>query len=212
MSMFDKVISAVTPPESDNDRAEARAKAQAAATPGDWLSLILDHHLQVESAFAAVESAGDAETRRGAQKRLGILLTGHSIAEEAVIYPALVAIDEKGHATMAYGEQQAAKIQMAELEKLDPMSADFHDKLEHIKGAVQHHVYEEEGKWFPELKDKVNAQDQSLLAKRYREEFERYVGGDADESYAPVRTPSSSRETLSAPRSNRGSSQLDPRA
>jgi hemerythrin superfamily protein len=210
MSMFDKVIAAVTPPESDNDRAEARSKAQAAATPGDWLSLILDHHQQVESAFAAVASAGDAETRRGAQKRLGILLNGHSIAEEAVIYPALYEADEKGHANMAYAEQQAAKIQMAELEKLDPMSAEFHDKLEHIKGAVQHHVYEEEGTWFPELKDKASPRDQAVLAKRYREEFERYVGADADESFAPARTASAT-DTLGAPRTNRGSTHLDPR-
>jgi hemerythrin superfamily protein len=181
MSVFDKVIAAVTPPESDEERAEARAKARAAATPGDWLSLILDHHLQVEAAFAAVESAGDASSRRAAQKQLGIILTGHSIAEESVIYPALVQVGEKSSAGTAYTEQQAAKIQMAELEKLDPMSADYHDKLGHIKGAVQHHVYEEEGTWFPELKDKAAAADQVVLTQRYQEEFERYVGADAED-------------------------------
>jgi len=189
MSVFDKVIAAVTPPESDEDRAEARAKAQGAATPGDWLSLILEHHLQVESAFAAVEMAGDAQSRRIALKQLGIVLTGHSIAEESVIYPALVQVGEKGHASMAYTEQQAAKIQMAEIEKLDPMSEDFHDKLGHIKGAVQHHVYEEEGTWFPELKEKASASDQALLTERYEEEFERYLGSEAGERYDTSLTP-----------------------
>jgi hypothetical protein len=38
MSILDKVVAAVTPPESEEARAEARAKAQSAASSlsGDW--------------------------------------------------------------------------------------------------------------------------------------------------------------------------------
>ena len=176
MSVLDKVIAAVTPPESEQTRQEARAKARAAATSGDWLSAILTHHEQIEAAFAAVKSATTAATRIAAQKKLGIILTGHSIAEESVIYPALTVVNEKGHATMAYTEQAAAKTQMALLENLAPMTQDYLDKLEHIRGAVAHHVYEEEGTWFLELKEKAPKSDQAKLTERYREEFERYAG------------------------------------
>ena len=179
MSVLDKVIAAVTPPESDEARKEARAKAHAAARPGDWLSMILTHHEHIEAAFAAVKSATTAVTRVAAQKKLAIILTGHSNAEESVIYPALTAANEKSHATMAYTEQAAAKTQMALLENLAPMSQDYLDKLEHIRGAVAHHVYEEEGTWFPELKVKTPAADQTKLTTRYEEEFKRYVGSDA---------------------------------
>lgn len=179
MSIVDKVVAAVTPPESDEARAEARAKARAAARPGDWLSLALDHHLQLEAAFTAVEDASDAASRLAAQKKLAILLTGHAIAEESVIYPALALSSEKGHATMGYTEQSAVKIQMAALEKLPPMSKDYADKLEHIRGAVAHHMYEEEGNWFLDLKEKATAADQTEITQRYQEEFERYVGEDA---------------------------------
>lgn len=178
MSVLDKVIAAVTPPESEESRREARAKAQAAATPGDWLSLILAHHQQIEAAFAAVSAATTADSRIAAQKRLGIILTGHSNAEESVVYPALTVANEKGHAGMAYTEQAAAKTQMALLENLPPMSQDYLDKLEHIRGAVAHHVYEEEGTWFVDLKKKLPAPDQIKLTSRYREEFDRYVGDD----------------------------------
>ena len=178
MSVLDKVIAAVTPPESEDSRKEARAKATAAAKPGDWLSMILTHHKQIEAAFAAVKGATTAATRVAAQKQLAIILTGHSIAEEAVIYPALTTANEKGHAGMAYTEQAAAKTQMALLENLAPMSQDYLDKLEHIRGAVAHHVYEEEGTWFIELKEKIPAADQSKLTARYQEEFDRYVGDD----------------------------------
>jgi hypothetical protein len=41
---------------------------------------------------------------------------------------------------MAYEEQAMAKIQMALLDKIEPMTQDYLDKLEHIRGAVTHHV------------------------------------------------------------------------
>jgi hypothetical protein len=178
MSIIDKVVAAVTPPETEDARREARAKARAAATRGDWLSVILDHHEQIEAAFAGVRSANTAGARVAAHKKLAILLTGHSNAEEAVIYPALAGADEKRHAMSAYAEQAAAKLQMGLLEDIPPMSQDFLDKLEHIRGAVAHHVYEEESKWFLELKENVSRPDQLKLTKRYQEEFAQYVGGD----------------------------------
>jgi hemerythrin HHE cation binding domain-containing protein len=189
MSIIDKVVAAVTPPESEDARREARAKALASAMPGDWLSMVLTHHQRIEAAFAAVESADNANARVAAQKKLAILLTGHSNAEETVLYPALVAVDEKSHATMAYEEQAAAKTQMGLLETLPPMSQDYLDKLEHIRGAVAHHMYEEEGGWFIELRQKALAAEQSRLSQRYKEEFTRYVGTDLDDDVVRLRDP-----------------------
>lgn len=59
-SFIDKIIATITPPESDEQRAEARARANAVATPGDWLAQILEHHLAIERAFSAVKSGSDA--------------------------------------------------------------------------------------------------------------------------------------------------------
>ncbi len=180
MSGLDKIISAITPPVSEEKRAEARAKARSEAVSGDWLSLILDHHQRLERAFAEVKAAPDASARRLVQKRLATLLTGHAIAEEAVIYPALANAGHKIHATTAYTEQVAAKMQAAALERLDPMSEDYLDKLGHLEGAVLTHVYEEESSWFLELKRDASDADQEMITARYREEFDRYMtGGEA---------------------------------
>jgi hypothetical protein len=51
--------------------------------------------------------------------------------------------------------------------------------LPHIRGAVAHHMYEEEGNWFIDLKKKAAAVDQSHLTTRYKEEFDRYMGTEA---------------------------------
>ena len=180
MTILDKVIAAVTPLESQEERQSARSQARAAAQQAPWLARVLEHHQQIEAAFAAVKAAGDATGRRHAQKWLGTLLTGHSLAEEAVLYPAMALGDQKAHATAAYTEQSGAKINLAALETLDPMSQDYLDKLEHVRGAVAHHVYEEESKWFTGLAKEGDAALQMRLSARYNEEFERYMGADAE--------------------------------
>jgi hypothetical protein len=171
MSILDKVVAAVTPPESEEARLKARAKAQASAGKDDWLSMVLNHHEQIEMAFAAVKAASDAASRVSTLKVLATLLTGHCLAEKAALYPALAGADEKGHAVKAYTEQSAAKLQLGLLQDLPPMSQEFIDKLKHIEGAVAHHVYEEESNWLLDLKTKTLAADQAKLTKRYQEQF-----------------------------------------
>ena len=174
MSIFGDAIDAVTPTESREDRIEARQRARTLAGPGDWLSMILDHHDRIEQAFAETKSA-TGEARTAALRQLAVLLNGHSLAEEVVVYPAMAETGETGHASHGYKEQATVKIEMAELEKLPPSSEEFIEKLEKIEEAVAHHVYEEETTWFPDLKRAAGI-DELLIARRYKEEFDRYAG------------------------------------
>jgi hypothetical protein len=180
MSIIDKALGAITPPESEEKRLEATRKARVAAGQDDWLALALDHHDQIRQAFEACRRAGDADTRTAAMKKLALVLNGHSLAEEVVLYPALAKSGEKMHAGMAYTEQTTAKMQMAELERIDPTTPEWADKLEHIRGAVLHHIFEEESTWFLEIKEKYG--NQAFLTRRFREEYERYVGREDAEA------------------------------
>ncbi len=149
--------------------------------------MVLQHHVQIDAAFEAVKSATDAVSRRQSQQHLATLLTGHSNAEESVLYPALVRMGEKASATMSFTEQAGAKINLGELEYLDPMSQDYADELEHVCGAVRHHMYEEESSRFLDLKQKAPAAEQQMLTRRFVEEFERYVGADLQRGDAHAR-------------------------
>jgi hypothetical protein len=155
MFIIDRVMTAIMPTETEEERAQARFHARAAASPGDWLGMVLEHHAQIEMAFVAGIAAGHAAERRAAEKKLALLLTEHATAEEAVLYPALARIGEQGHATSAFAEQAATKTQMAYLETIQPITKDYLDELEHIRTAVAHHIYEEESTWFLELKEKA---------------------------------------------------------
>lgn len=173
MSIIDKALAAITPLPSDESRAEANRKARDAAEPGDWLSLVLDHHDLIREAFVAGRNASSAAERTAAMKALALVLNGHSLAEELVLYPALGHAGEKVHAAQAYLEQTTAKVQMAELETIAPSKPAWLDKWGHIEGAVLTHIFEEESTWFLELKAK--GENQKKLSARYAEEYDRYT-------------------------------------
>lgn len=184
MSFLDKLVGALAPPESDEDRAEARRKAESLTSGNDWLASALVHHRQIEDCFERARSAADPMGRTTAMKQLATILTAHSNAEESVLYPALVTHGHKVHATEAYQEQAMAKIQMAELERIDPQSKEWQDKLEHVRGAVLHHIYEEEKDWFPEIVRDGRPGDKVMLDQRFIQEFDRYMNGAESGSLA----------------------------
>jgi hemerythrin superfamily protein len=165
-----KSASKSAPPPGAPSSADA---ARAVARPGDWLWCALEHHDQIRTAFEAARKAPPGGARAAAMKGLAVVLNGHSLAEEVVLYPALMAIDAAEDADTAYAEQTEAKIQMAELERLSPASPDWVSQLEQIQTAVLAHMEKEESSWFLELKE--NYPEQARLTARYREEFERYT-------------------------------------
>jgi hypothetical protein len=175
MSIIDKTLGKFTPSENEEKRSEATRRAREAAGQGDWLALALEHHDLIREAFEVCCQAKGVEDRMGAMKRLALVLNGHSQAEEVVLYPAMAKAAEKGSANLAYAEQTTAKMQMAELERIAPAMPEWQAKVELIRGAVLHHMYEEEDHWFIRLKE--NYPDQAFLTRRYREEFKRYTSG-----------------------------------
>lgn len=175
MSLLDKAASIVAPLVSDETRAKAHADARALSNGNDWLGQVLDHHEKIDALFQRAKASAGVADRQAALEDLGRLLTGHSIAEEAVLYPALVKSDHEARATMAYAQQATAKTEIFLLEGLDPNSEEWSDKLEHIISAVQQHVYQEEGSWFAKLVESEDV-DQTVLTRMYAEQFDRYMG------------------------------------
>ena len=122
---------------------------------------------QIEALFAALRSSSDMTIRQHALKELAVVLTAHANAEEAVIYPALVHFAHKAQGMVGYTEQADANTNMGELEYLNTMGAGFLDRLEHIRGAVAHHMYEEESDRFLQLNN-LPSSDQARLTSRYQ--------------------------------------------
>jgi iron-sulfur cluster repair protein YtfE (RIC family) len=71
------------------------------------------------------------------------------------------------------------------IEHLDPMSQEWQDKLEHIRGALLHHIYHEEKTWLPNLAEQAGAESETLT-QRFAEEYHRYAGSAIPE---PISEP-----------------------
>lgn len=181
MSFLDRIAAAVTPAASDEDRAEARRKIESMAAGEPFAEAIVAQHKQIEALFAEARSAGSAAAAHDAVRELAALLTGHSNAEEVVIYPDLAEFGGKTQAAMAYEEHAMTKVQLAKLQRMEPGSKEWREKLDHIESAVQQHVYQEEHSWLPDLITNTPAEIKAKLSRRYREEFERYCGQGARE-------------------------------
>ena len=180
MTLPDKIAAAATSLTNSSPRRASRVKSLALAPQCAWLADVLQHHIAIEQAFAGVRAAPDAEQRRAAQRWLATLLTGHSMAEEAVLYPAMALADQKLHSASAYAEQGGAKVGIAMLETLDPMSEDYLEALARVRSTVARHVHEEEDNWYPALATQGGAIEMARLSTRYQEEFRRYMGSDSD--------------------------------
>lgn len=152
-------------------RSDARDPREAAG-PADWHALALLHHQQIRSAFVRALQAPPGGSRLATLKGLAVLLNGHSLAEEVVLYPVLSDENARG-ADKVYGEQSHAKVEMAMLERLDPASDEWIAQVEAIQAAVEQHMTEEEERWF--ILIKRSGANQAKLTARYREEFERYT-------------------------------------
>lgn len=174
MNFFDRLANAITPEATAEDRTRARSEALAMVNDDDWLARVIDQHEQIEALFAEALVAEPGSDRLMAMKQLAQLLNAHSMAEEVVLYPALARSGEKADATMAYEEQSMAKVEMAALEQLDPESDEWTQKLEAIRKAVAHHVYEEESEWYPQLYRTVSETEADMLSMRFDEEFDRH--------------------------------------
>ncbi|MFL6699556.1 MAG: hemerythrin domain-containing protein [Vitreoscilla sp.] len=179
MHILDQAIAASAAAHNQMRRFKARSKAADLGRSCPWLRLVVMHHEQIEDAFEAVKATGTAVARRNAERHLATLLTGHAVAEEAVLYPAMAAARQKAHAVAAYDAQSRFKVMLALLAATEPMSAAYEEELASLQDAVNWHILDEEGSWFPALARSGDAALQARLGDRYLGEFDRYMGPDA---------------------------------
>lgn len=176
MSFLDKIAATLAPAASDEDRREARTKALQLSGSHPWIGTIVQQHERIEALIDDVVDGPSADQRRQSLGEFEKILNGHSLAEEVIVYPDIAEESSKFHAAEAYEQHSLTKVQVAELEKLDPMSDEWREKAQHIRSALQQHMYQEEGSWLPQLASKISSAETQRVEERFNEEYERYCG------------------------------------
>jgi hemerythrin-like domain-containing protein len=130
----------------------------------DVIALIEQDHRDMEQMFARLQS-GDGD-RAMLFEQLAAVLTAHSRAEEAEVYPTLAKADadEAKHARQEHAE---ADDLLAKLKSLDPDGAEFTTTLAKLIEGVQHHIQEEETSALPALRAAADAAKLDQLAEAF---------------------------------------------
>jgi hemerythrin superfamily protein len=172
MSFLDRIAAALTPAASDEERAEARTHLEQLAAGEMFAQDIVRQHKEIEQLFGQAR-AGVGPAAQAAVRDLALLLNAHSMAEEAVVYPEISHNSSKAHASMAFEEHAMTKVQLAELQKMQPGTDEFREKLDHIESAVQQHVYQEESSWLPDVLRYAPVESRQRMSTEFRNYFDR---------------------------------------
>lgn len=144
----------------------------------DVVDLILQDHREMERMFDQLRT--DPDSRAGLVPVLTTLLTAHSRAEEAEVYPA--ARSEAGESDEVEHSQEehllADKL-MLELAETDPATTAFDDKLTELIDAVTHHVEEEEKTVLPGMRTALSDERRSELGQAFLHSRQQHLGDQA---------------------------------
>jgi hemerythrin superfamily protein len=141
----------------------------------DVVDVIMQDHREVERIFEELRS--QPEKRAGTVPVLVTLLTAHSRAEEAEVYPA-VRDEAQAADVVAHSQQEHVEADelLRELGQADPEGPDFEEVLQRLVQAVTHHVEEEESSVLPAMREVLGEERRAELAEAFLASREEHLG------------------------------------
>lgn len=147
----------------------------------DVVDLIMQDHREVERLFD--ELTAHPEKRPLLVPTLTTLLTAHSRAEEAQVYP--VARNEAGLADeVAHSQEEHAQAEqlLARLADADPQSRTFDRILTEVVESVTHHVEEEESTVLPGMRERFDDKRRAELGRAFAASRAHHLGEQPGEA------------------------------
>ena len=117
----------------------------------DVLEHLEEEHRKVEQMIARLEASSSADERRSILADLGDSLSTHMAVEEERVYPIVEERLGTDKAREAQREHDTARNDLAKM-TADVDSNGFAAALAKFKEGISHHVTEEEGELFPQLR------------------------------------------------------------
>lgn len=123
----------------------------------DAIVILKEDHKEVRSLFRKFEQAGDDAEATKAKLVDQILeaLTVHTYIENEGMYPRVRELlpDLDDDILESYEEHHVADVLCMELATMSPDNDHFDAKVTVLIENVEHHIEEEEGEWFPKVRD-----------------------------------------------------------
>jgi hemerythrin superfamily protein len=140
----------------------------------DVVELIMKDHRELERIFDELMSNPDK--RAGLLPVMTTLLTAHSRAEEAEVYPAAREAGGEEEVKHSQEEHLEADQLAAALAETDPMSEEFPQALQKLVDAVKHHVEEEESTVLPGMRERLSEDRLAELGEAFLSSRTEHLG------------------------------------
>jgi hemerythrin-like domain-containing protein len=122
----------------------------------DAIVMLKADHKEIQRVFREFEAAGDKAVKKKGRlvKQMIELLTVHTYIENEVMYPEVRKLlpDLEDDILESYEEHHVADMLVMELSAMAPDAERFEAKTTVLIENVTHHIEEEEGEWFPQVR------------------------------------------------------------
>jgi hypothetical protein len=110
----------------------------------DAIALLKADHRRVEDLFAEFKATEGAAKKQKLVEKICAELSGHTVIEEEIFYPACRGKVEDGLLNEGYVEHDGSKVLVAELLASTPNEEFYDAKVKVLSEQIEHHVHEEE--------------------------------------------------------------------
>jgi hemerythrin superfamily protein len=141
-------------------------------TQRDVVDLLSADHREFDRIFTQLEGLhgrSDPDSLRRKRElvdEVTIGLVKHSVAEETQVYPRVEKQVDKEQAHHAKEEHAEAEETMKRLERMDPEDPEFDAAVAELIREIRHHVQEEEGRMFTELRASFSREELVDMAEK----------------------------------------------
>jgi hemerythrin superfamily protein len=144
----------------------------------DLLTQLEAEHKEVSDLLEQLEQSEEPAERMQLLGTIETALNRHMEVEERQVYPLVRELDGE-MAQEAQNEHDGARELLAKVREMAPDVPGFGGAVAALKGAIEHHVEDEEGEAFPKLRSKMKGRipaadrpaDDSAIADMTREEL-----------------------------------------
>jgi len=149
-------------------------------------ALLQSHERQRAICRRLLGSIGEPEQRRQALQELKTEMAAHETAEERMFYVPLIGHDETVDAARhGIAEHHEMDEMVEDLDATEPGSSEWLETIGKLVHKLEHHLEEEEQKFFPQAREVLSRKQQQSLGEPYRQEHDRLVEKEADEERHP---------------------------
>jgi tetratricopeptide (TPR) repeat protein len=135
-------------------------------------ALLVSHRTQRELYARLLASKQATEERQHVFEELKAELSAHETAEERCFYIPLMQHDQSVDLSRhAIAEHHVMDEMVEHLEQVDPHAAEWQECCQKLCDKIEHHLTEEEQKFFPQAGEVLNDEQKIALGRAYEAEF-----------------------------------------